>query len=282
MAKTQFSTLRLKSWCPHRCWSWCPIRDYCSQPHFSHRVPCPCKWQAVLSVPHPIPHPIFPLLHIFVFHSLPPWRKAYSHWIHAPDGEDLHAEDTQCHRWGTAILLAPRIHSLLAEPPELQFGCLAQSGPSSTCSQHMQSLAGTVPVPRAAYLLTGSTAAKELAPSEPAVPHQESTEAHAPTPHPGWGHYTQAPSWRWSSQHPPQWLLCALSRPRVLTVSEIQGTARHFHVCHGAPLALKPPPHHRPHVVFWKLPSGLSTSSLSVCPSLTTCHKLPNRNCCMS
>lgn len=252
---------------------------------FQPQSPMPMQMTGsfICSSPHSTSHLPSPA-HIFVFHLLPPWRKAYSssHWIHAPDGEDPHAEDTQCHRWGTAIQLAPRIHSLLAEPPELQFGCLAQSGPSSTCSQHMQSLAGTVPVPRAAYLLTGSTAAKELAPSEPAVPHQESTEAHAPTPHPDGGHYTQAPSWRWSSQHPPQWLLCALSRPRVLTASEIQATARHFHVCHGAPLALKPPPHHRPHVVFWKLPSGLSTSSLSVCPSLTTCHKLPNRNCCMS
>lgn len=60
-----------------------------------------------------------------------------------------------------------------------QFGRPAQGGPNAGASPIL-CLAPWSPLLRAAYELTGRNTGKQLAPSEPAVPHQGSTQVHVP------------------------------------------------------------------------------------------------------
>lgn len=178
-------TSKFKSWMSY----WCtPALDQRSmEACFSHRTPCPCKRQAVSAVVHAISHSILCL----PFHGSQPLTCS-----------SKTAERLQwCHCCGPAAShLGPRrpsrphhISNLPAQPPQQHPktcrgigdpSLVADSAVLPRAALRWVRLPSSVWLLRAAYVLTGRNTGKQLAPSEPPVPCQESTQVPVP-PFPG-------------------------------------------------------------------------------------------------
>lgn len=222
------------------------------EPHFSRKAPHPHKQQAVSAVVHAISCPVLRLprprgadarallrksteamaMPLLRPHRITPRGPSDPHHT-----SNLPAEAPQQHLEKCRGTRNPRTGTNSAIPPR-----------AAPTWMHLPSCA-RLPLLRAANVLTGRNADKQLGPSEPVVPCQESTQMPVP-PFPG--------------RH-PHLQVCSAG----VIFELLSGTFILFSFM-MLRFALKPPMCHRPHITFWKMPSWLSTSlpsrlSLIIC-----------------